>query len=90
MESLGHTRQRRVRLTATAALIGAFAFATASAAASANSLVYVKGGEPYISAGKNSFALAKIHHRTLPAGRYLLRITADGKPHTLSFTVRPR
>ena len=40
--------------------------------------------------GKNSFALAKIHHHVLPAGRYLLRITADGKPHTLSFTVRPR
>ena len=31
--------------------------------------------------GKNSFALAKIHHHVLPAGRYLLRITADGKPH---------
>jgi hypothetical protein len=40
--------------------------------------------------GKNSFALAKIHHHALTAGRYLLRITADGKPHTLSFTVRPR
>ena len=40
--------------------------------------------------GKNSFALTKIHHHPLPAGRYLLRITAGGKPHMLSFTVRPR
>jgi hypothetical protein len=49
-----------MRLTAAAALIGAFAFAfasgMASASASANSLVYIKGGEPYISASDGSDA----------------------------------
>ena len=56
MKSVGRNRRRRLRLDRCGALIGAFAFAIASAAASANSLVYIKGGEPYISATDGSDA----------------------------------
>ena len=60
VQSVGRNLRRHLRLTAGAALIGAFAFAFASAianaAAPANSLVYIKGGTPYISATDGSDA----------------------------------